>query len=219
MASTSVIPNKVLLADSDPVLVATLGRELRQAGFEVLESFDSPTAFDVCMAQAPSVAVIDYTMSGSTGVEIAHQIANHTSVPVVLMSANSDEATVRNAIAAGAMAFLVKPVAVSQLLAMVRVAIQRGRDFRALRVQTEQLNSALQSGRSIGLATGLLMARFRIGRDEALERLRRHARSNRIRLEEVAAELLRVNDEGTRLYDSLSHCAATRKSGARYSDS
>jgi response regulator NasT len=215
MAATSITPNKILVADSDPLVVAAVAEELRQAGFEVLEAFDSPTAFDTCMAQVPALAVIDYAMSQPPGVEIAHQIANHTSVPIVLMSVSGDETVVRNAIAAGALGLVLKPVDARQLLATVRVAMQRGRDFRALRVQTEQLNTALQSGRNVGLATGLLMARFRIGREEALERLRRHARSNRIRLEEVAAELLRVNDESVRVYEALNHTVAARKPGAR----
>jgi AmiR/NasT family two-component response regulator len=215
MAATPIAPNKVLVADSDPFVVTAVGEELRQAGFEVLEAFDSPTAFDTCMAQVPALALIDYAMSQPPGVEIAHQIANHTTVPIVLMSAESEETVVRNAIAAGALGFLLKPVDARQLLATVRLVMQRGRDFRALRVQTEQLNTALQSGRNVGLATGLLMARFRIGREEALERLRRHARSNRIRLEEVAAELLRVNDESVRVYEALSHNVSARKPGAR----
>src|SRR5262249_4869602 len=199
--------------------VAKVGRELREAGFEVLEAFDSSTTFDVSMGQAPSLAIIDYAMSGATGVEVAHQIANHTSVPVLLTSNSSDETVVRNATAAGVLAFLLKPVDTQQLLAAVQVGLQRGRDFRALRVQAEQLNAALQSGRSVGLATGLLMARFRIGREEALERLRRHARSNRIRLEEGASELLRVNDESTKMFDVLNPCATARKPGARCTDS
>ncbi len=211
--------NKILLADCDPVLVAKVGRDLREAGFEVLEAFDSSSTFDICMGQAPTLAIIDYAMSGTTGVEIAHQIANHTSVPVILTADNSDETIVRNATAAGVLGFLIKPVDTRQLLAAVHVGLQRGRDFRALRVQAEQLNAALQSGRSVGLATGLLMARFRIGREEALERLRRHARSNRIRLEEVASELLRVNDESTKMFDVLNHCVTARKSGARCTDS
>src|SRR5215468_7426778 len=95
-----IAPNKILLADNDPVLVATVGRELREAGFEVLEAFDSSTAFDVCMGHTPSLAILDYELSGATGVELAHQIANHTSVPVILTSSNSDEAVVRNATAA-----------------------------------------------------------------------------------------------------------------------
>jgi two-component system, response regulator PdtaR len=219
MVPASITANKVVLADEDPLLMATLGRELREAGFEVLEAVDGPAAFDLCMGHAPSATVIDYALSCSTGMEVAHQIANHTSVAVVLMSTSSDEATVQTAINVGALGFLGKPFAASQLLATVRMAIQRGRDIRALRVQTEQLNAALQSGRNVGLATGLLMARLRIGRNEALDRLRRHARSNRIRLEEVASELLRMHEESLRLYDSLSHHVPARKPGSRCTDS
>jgi AmiR/NasT family two-component response regulator len=200
MAPTPIIPYGVLLASNDPLSLETLGRELRAAGLEVHEALDSPTAFDVCMAQAPAAAIIDHAISGSTGVEVAHQIAIHTSVPVVLISPEVDEAVLHNAIKAGVMGFLMRPVEPSQLLAMLSVAIQRGRDFRALRVHTDQLNNALQSGRAVGLATGLLMSRFRLGREDALERLRRHARANRIRLEEVATEVLRVHEESARLY-------------------
>jgi two-component system, response regulator PdtaR len=203
MASTPIIPYRVLLASNDPLSLETLGRDLRAAGLEVLEALDSPTAFDLCMAKAPAAAIIDHAISGSTGVEVAHQIANHTSVPVVLISAEVDEAVLHKAINAGVLGFLTRPVDSTQLLAMLSVAIQRGRDIRALRVHTDQLNNALQSGRTVGLATGLLMSRFRLGREDALERLRRHARSNRIRLEEVATELLRVHEESARLYGNF----------------
>jgi len=218
MAAKSIPSNKVLIADSDPLLVATVGEELRQAGFEVLEAFDSPSAFDTCLAQVPALAVIDYAMSQPPGVEIAHQIAIHTSVPIVLMSVSSDETVVCNAIAAGALGFLNKPVEARQLLATVRVAMQRGRDVGALRVQMKHLDTALQSGRNVSVATGLLMARFRIGREEALERMRRHARSNRIRLEEVAAELLRGSDASVRVHEAISHSVAARKRGACYNE-
>src|SRR5262249_23670857 len=158
--------NRILLADEDPLVVASVGHELRECGFEVREAFDSAAAFDSCLAHAPSLAILDQAMSGATGVELAHQIANHTPVPVILLSAGAQDDVVVNAVAAGALALLVKPVEPRQLLATVRIALQRGRDIIALRAQAEQLNTALQSGRSIGLVTGLLMARFRIGREE-----------------------------------------------------
>jgi response regulator NasT len=182
-----------------------VGQELRAAGFDVLEAFDGPSAFDACMAHTPSLAILGSPLSGSTGVKTAHEITSRTSVPVVLMSAASDEALVHEAIAAGAIAFLLKPVDARQLLPVVRIALHRAADFKALRARAEQLNTALQGGRNVSLAAGLLMATFHIGRQEAFERLRRHARSNRIRLEEVASELLRATDEAARLYESMSH--------------
>jgi AmiR/NasT family two-component response regulator len=211
MAGKPMSPDKVLVADGDARIVAAVGQELRAAGFEVLEAFDGPSAFDACMGHAVSLAIIGHVIPGSTGVKIAHEIANRTSVPVVLMSADNDEAFVREAIAAGVIAFLLKPVDSRQLLPVVRIALQRARDFQALRSRADQLNAALQSGRNVSLAAGLLMATFHVGREEAFERLRRHARSNRIRLEEVASELLRATDEAAKLYESLSNQVSTGK--------
>jgi AmiR/NasT family two-component response regulator len=85
------------------------------------------------MVHAPSLAIISYEMSSSTG--IAHEIANRTSVPVVLMSTCSDAAVVREAVAAGVIGFLLQPVDARQLLPVVRIALQRARDFQALRSQ------------------------------------------------------------------------------------
>jgi response regulator NasT len=163
------------------------------------------------MVHAPSLAIIGYGISGSTGLEIAHEIINRTSVPVVLLSAISNDVIVREAVAASVSGFLLKPVDVRQLLPVVRIALQRARDYLALRSRAEQLNEALQGGRNVSLAAGLLMATFHIGREEAFERLRRHARSNRVRLEEVASDLLRATDEAAKLYESLSHQVSTGK--------
>jgi len=194
----------VLVADDDPLIVATVGHGLREAKFDVLEAFDSSSALAACIAHKPSLAVIDYAMPGYGGLELARFISTQTDVPLIFLSAYSDEAIVCEAIAAGALAYLVKPIDTQQLLAAVRTALQRGRELRALRLQANQLNTALQTGRTVNVATGLLMAKFQIGQQEAFECLRHYARSNRTRLEEAASELLRANDEAGKLYESLS---------------
>jgi two-component system, response regulator PdtaR len=211
MVGRPISPDRVLVADSDAATVAFVGQELRAAGFEVLEAFDGPSAFDACVVHVPSLAIVSHVISGSTGMEIAHEITNRTPVPLVLMSSDSGDGVAREATAAGAIAFLLKPIDARQLLPAVRIALQRARDYQALRSRAEQLNTALQSGRNVSLAAGLLMGTFHIGREEAFERLRRHARSNRIRLEEVASELLRATDEAAKLYESLSQQVSTGK--------
>ncbi|MFL6600917.1 MAG: ANTAR domain-containing response regulator [Steroidobacteraceae bacterium] len=211
MAGRSISPDRVLVADNDAHTVAAVGLQLRAAGFDVLEAFDGPSALDACLVHSPALALVSYEISGSTGVVIAHQIADRASVPVVLMSAECGEAVVREATAAGVMAFLLLPVDARQLVPVVRIALQRARDLHALRSRAEQLNTALQGGRNVSMAAGLLMAMFHIGREEAFERLRRHARSNRARLEEVASELLRATDDAAKLYESLSQQVSTGK--------
>jgi len=211
MAGRPISPDRILVADSDAHTVAVVGQELRAAGFDVLEAFDGPSAFDACQVHTPSLAIVSFVNSGLTGVEMAREITTRTSVPVVLMSGQTDEGAVRDATSAGVMAFLLLPLDARQLLPVVRIALQRSRDLQALRSRAEQLNTALQGGRNVSMAAGLLMATFHIGREEAFERLRRHARSNRVRLEDVASELLRATDEAAKLYEPLSQQVSTGK--------
>ncbi len=200
----------VLVADDDNLIVAALARGLRAAGFDVLEAFDGAGALEILTSRKVSVAIIDYSMPGTDGLELARLSAAKTSVPIIFLSAYSDASIVEGAIMAGAMLYLVKPIDIKQLLPILRTVMQRSREMHALRTEAEQLNSTLQSRRTVNIATGLLMARFQIRQEEAFERLRRQARSRRTRLEEVATELLRMNDAIDRLYEPLRQGATTR---------
>ena len=195
----------VLVADDDPLALAALGRGLRAAQLDLLEAPDSLSALTACVESSPSLAVIGYPLRGSHGVELARLIATQTSVPFIFLSANSDEGTVREAIEAGALAYLVKPIDVQQILPAVRTALQRAREIQALRARAKALDAALQSERNVCIATGLLMAKFHVSQQEAFERLRRHARSKRTRLEQIATELLAASNQAGKLYEALSH--------------
>jgi two-component system, response regulator PdtaR len=148
-AGTSLSSNKptIVVADENALVAGAVGRTLRAAGFDVLEAVDGAGAFEVCMLHAPSLAIIDYRMSRSSGVKMAHHIATRMLVPVVLMSADTDESIVQEAIAAGVTGFLAKPVEARQLLPMVRIALQRAHELHVLRSRVEQLDETLQSRR------------------------------------------------------------------------
>jgi response regulator NasT len=109
------------------------------------------------------------------------------------------------------MAYLVKPIGLPQIVPVVRAALRRSQELRALQSQTERLTAAVQTGKQIGIATGLIMANLRLDQQEAFERLRRQARARRARLEDFAAELLRVADETGGIYRSLGASDAPRR--------
>ncbi|HUI59728.1 MAG TPA: response regulator [Steroidobacteraceae bacterium] len=197
----------VLVADDDPIILAVLGAALRQAGFEVLEASDGRTALQLCLASTPRLAIIDYAMPGLSGIELAHQISRATLVPFIFLSAYEEEAVVRAAVSAGAMTYLLKPIDTRQLLPVVRAALERSREIRALRSQTERLTAARDADRNVGIATGVVMTTLRLGRREAFERLRRHARSSRSKLEKVVTEIVQTADDAGRVYESLGQTA------------
>lgn len=194
----------VLVADDDPLIVATLGQRLRSAGYRILQAFDGPAALAAATDGHPDLAIIDHAMPGMNGVEVTRALALSTTIPVIFLSAYSNEAIVNDAIAAGVMTYIVKPIDTEQLLPIVRTAMQRSREAHALHGQNEKLRATLEKHQNVSAAVGVLMAALRLDQREAFERLRHHARSQRTKLQDVADELIRCFDATGKLLQGYS---------------
>ncbi len=112
-------------------------------------------------------------------------------------------ALVDQALAQGALGYLVKPLDVRQVLPTVLMALQRVVEMAALRAQTEQLSSALKQGRDISTAIGILMSRLTLSPAEALERLRQCARNERTRMEDIAKQVIADSERSRVLFARL----------------
>lgn len=196
-------PPRALIADDDELLRGLIGGWLRDEGFSVFEAADSASALETCAAQEPDVAIFDFDMPGYSGAELASITVAQSGTPVVLLSSHDEPPVIDLAISAGVLAYLVKPAEQAQLLATVRTVMQRGRELRELREKSSKMGRALEAGRTVNLATGLIMGRMGMTQKEAFETLRHYARSNRTRLEEIADELLNASDAAARLFSRL----------------
>ncbi len=193
----------LLVVDDDRLIVATLGQRLRKEGYRVLEAFDGATALEMCRSTQPDLAILDYLMPGMSGADLARELARSGAIPVIFLSAYSDDFIVSDAIGAGALTYVIKPIDTEQLLPVVRTALRRGREITALHQQNERLRSQLAGHQNVSTAVGLLMATLKIGRQDAFERLRHNARSKRIKLDQLANDLLRSCDNSNRLLHDL----------------
>lgn len=104
---------KVLVADDDRVLMELLGAGLRQHGMEVLPAFDVIQAMMTAMNKAPDAILLDINMPGGTGFAALQRLkasAKTGLIPIIAMSASTDEATRAKALAGGAADFLPKPL-------------------------------------------------------------------------------------------------------------
>jgi FixJ family two-component response regulator len=113
---------KVFLIDDDAAVRKSLGRLIRSAGYEV-EALADAAAYLACAAPVtPACLVLDIRMPGMSGFEL-HSVAAGTpwGLPTVFITSHTDEDVRNQAIAAGAVDVLFKPVAAKTLL----VAIER----------------------------------------------------------------------------------------------
>ncbi|MGO9993525.1 MAG: ANTAR domain-containing response regulator [Steroidobacteraceae bacterium] len=182
------VPNRLLLIDDEPMIVATISDFLRGAGFEVTFATVASDAIESVRRGRFALTIVDYAMPGLNGLEAAVLFAQLRQ-PFMFFSAYSDEALVSAAIAAGALAYVVKPIDPIHLVPTIRTAIQRAREIAALVEQVERLTRTIDTNRDVSVAVGLLMAQRGLPRQAAYDTLRQHARRTRRRLADLAAEV------------------------------
>jgi two-component system, response regulator PdtaR len=115
----------VLVADADPLIGGTLRHALLRAGYQVLEAREGARALSACLLQKPSLAIIDYSLPGSSGPELVRAIGSCAKVPIVLLSVFSEPAIADEALSMGALAYLVKPVDTQEIVRVVDAILQR----------------------------------------------------------------------------------------------
>jgi FixJ family two-component response regulator len=118
----------IAVVDDEPAVCKALERLLRAAKFEV-STFCSGTAFLESLSnRRPDCVVLDLHMPGVNGFEVQSKLVNDPAgaIGVVIITAHDSTESQERAMAAGAVAYLRKPVDAQPLLEAIRAAILRG---------------------------------------------------------------------------------------------
>jgi response regulator NasT len=183
-------PIRILLADDDRVILATISEELTELGYEVRTASNGQQALEECKSSPPDLAILDIRMPILGGIDAARRIREECGVPVLFLSAYSDQTLVEAAVLEGALGYLVKPVNSEKLLPAITTALARARDLQAAEASRQRLVQGLSARREVDVAVGILLERFGLSSELAFEVLRRMARSRSLKLSEMASELV-----------------------------
>lgn len=182
----------ILLVDDDVLILDLLSKCLENAGYDVRIATSALMALDLvrdCVRE-PDLALLDITMPGMSGLELADRLAAETTMPFMVLSAYDDQESIRRASERGALGYLIKPIETGHVAPAIQAALARADEIRHLRSSERGLTVALQQGRETGMAVGMLMERYKSDRDTAFRVLREFARSHQLMLNEVAIDLL-----------------------------
>jgi len=186
---------KILVVDDDRLVLATLTHGLSQAGYDILDADNGDDAILLARQHRPDLALLDIRMEGKSGFDVAEYLRDYCQMPFMFLSAFSDDATVNQVKALGAVAYLVKPLDVSQIVPAVEAAFSQ---IARAAVRTEALPpSDAPAGpdaltQPIPIAVGVLMHRYSLSRTVAYERLQRQALAEGRPLHEHAERLLQA---------------------------
>lgn len=187
---------KILVVDDDRLVLATLTYGLAQAGFEVIDADNGDDAILLAREHRPELALLDIRMEGMSGFDVAAYLREYLQIPFMFLSAFADEETVAKVKELGAVAYLVKPLDIHQIVPAVEAAFANRRAQvltpkpapTPAPVAEPAAEPALQQ--LVALAVGVLMHRYSLSRQEALSRLQKLSAAEHRALDEQALRLI-----------------------------
>lgn len=119
----------ILIVDDEDALVEILRYNLERAGFEVMAARDGEEALILINERAPDLVVLDWMLPHLSGIEVCRQIrrSGGQAIPIIMLTARSEEADKVRALNTGADDYLTKPFSPSELTARIQAVLRRTR--------------------------------------------------------------------------------------------
>lgn len=192
---------KILVVDDDRLVLATLTHGLAQAGYEVIDADNGDDAILLAREHKPDLALLDIRMEGKSGFDVAAYLREYCQMPFMFLSAFSDDETMRQVKELGAVAYLVKPLDIRQIVPAVEAAFANAAVAAGRRADSAiaPLGRGDRSAagndplpEAVAMAVGVLMHRYSLARANALDRLQRMANAEGVPLAEQSERLLQA---------------------------
>jgi len=115
----------ILLVDDEKMITGPLARKLRESGYRVLVADNGRAGLETAAAEKPDVVVLDVLMPEMDGWEVCRALRKTSPVPILMLTALSDEVDRILGLELGADDYLTKPFSTRELLARIRALLRR----------------------------------------------------------------------------------------------
>jgi DNA-binding response OmpR family regulator len=115
----------ILVVDDEPALVEVLEAYLRDEGFAVLRAGDGRSAVEIALGERPDLVLLDLNLPRLSGLEVFRQIRAQFDVPIIMLTARSDEVDRIVGLELGADDYVSKPYSPREVVARVKTVLRR----------------------------------------------------------------------------------------------
>ena len=181
---------RVVVAEDESLIRMDIVETLRDKGFDVVgEAGDGNKAVELAFALKPDLMVMDIKMPDLDGLSAAEKIAE-LNIPVVLLTAFSQQELVTRAAEVGAMAFLVKPFSPQDLLPAIEIALSRHAQLIALETEILDLGERLETRKLVERAKAVLSEKMKLTEPEAFRWIQKASMDRRLSMADVSRTVL-----------------------------
>jgi two-component system phosphate regulon response regulator PhoB len=124
----------ILVVDDEPAIRDMIVTALELAGLNCLTADNAQSAHAIIIDQKPDLVILDWMMPGTSGIELARRLRRDeltTSVPLIMLTAKSEEDNKIQGLDAGVDDYLTKPFSTRELLARIRALLRRASSHQA----------------------------------------------------------------------------------------
>ena len=182
-------PVRILVAEDEAIIRLDLVEMLTEAGYVVVaQATNGVEAIALALEHKPDLAILDVKMPELDGISAAEKIIEIA--PVLMLTAFSQRDLVERARDAGAMAYVVKPFSISDLVPAIEIAVSRHRQLVALQQEVGDLHERLETRKIIDRAKGILMSTLKLSEPDAFSWIQRTAMDRRMSMKDVALAVI-----------------------------
>ncbi|MCI6603209.1 MAG: response regulator transcription factor [Clostridiales bacterium] len=116
---------KVLVVDDESNIVDILTANLERNGYEVIAAYDGHQALQLALNENPDLILLDCMLPGMDGFDVCRKVRLHSSVPIIMLTAKSEEIDKVLGLELGADDYITKPFSVREVMARVKAQIRR----------------------------------------------------------------------------------------------
>jgi AmiR/NasT family two-component response regulator len=189
VTTPSSTAHRILVAEDETLIRMDLVEMLREAGYDVVgAAMDGGEAVSLAESLKPDLTILDVKMPVLDGISAAEKIISIS--PVLMLTAFSQKDLVERARDAGAMAYVVKPFTINDLLPAIEISISRHKQMKSLEAEVADLHDRLETRKVIDRAKGILMKALNLSEPEAFSWIQRAAMDRRITMKEVSEAVI-----------------------------
>ncbi len=127
----------ILIVDDEPSVVEVVSLYLKRDGFEVSEAADGEQALTIIDRETPNLVILDIMLPKVDGLSVVRQVRTRTDIPIILLTARSEEMDRVVGLEIGADDYVVKPFSPRELVSRVRAVLRRTQRVQTSSMETE----------------------------------------------------------------------------------
>jgi len=121
----------ILVVDDEPRILQLVRDYLEHGGFTVLVASDGPSALRSSRTGRPDLIVLDLGLPGLDGLDVTRALRREGEVPIIMLTARTEESDKLVGLELGADDYLTKPFSPKELVARIRAVLRRAEGMRA----------------------------------------------------------------------------------------